>query len=118
MGMEKLLEAFVCGIPDPVVITDTDHMVLYMNQAAIDLFEGGEALLGKSLFDCHKEESGRIMEEVLERLKAGEVEVQITERQGEDPENRQRTFMRAIRDRDGNLLGYYERYMYWPKRID
>ena len=48
------------------------------------------------------------LEEVLGKLQNGEEEVQITDKS----EGKQRTFMRAIRDDDGKLLGYYERYMY------
>ncbi len=118
MDREKLLDAFVNSIPDPVAITDTDHTVLYFNRAALELFKGGEPPVGRSLFACHNRQSRRKIEAVLERLKNGEDEVRITTRQGEDPENRQHTFMRAIRNDDGELIGYYERYMYWGKRID
>ena len=119
MELEKLLDSFVNSMADPVVITGLDHKIIYMNQEAIDLFEGGAGLIGTSLFDCHKkEESNRVIREVLERLKNGETEVQITDRSGRREGHLQHTFMRAIRDRDGNLVAYYERYKYWPARID
>ncbi len=118
MDMEKLLENFANSIPDPVVITALDHTIRFVNRAAVELFKEDESLVGKSLFFCHNEESKQKIEAVLERLKNGEDEVQITSRQGENPENRQHTFMRAIRKADGALVGYYERYMYWGKRID
>ena len=119
MDREKLLDSFVNSMPDPVVITGLDHRILFLNREAINLFEDGANLVGKSLFDCHREEkSKQVIESVLERLKNGEEEVQITTRQGTEPENRQHTFMRAIRDENGELIGYYERYMYWDKRID
>ena len=118
MDMVKLLDSFVNSIPDPVVITGTDHTVLFVNRAAEKLFKEDESLVGRSVLDCHNQESRQKIEAVLERLKNGEDEVRITTRQGEDPENRQHTFMRAIRNDDGELTGYYERYMYWGKRID
>ena len=119
MELEKLLDAFVNSMPDPVAITDLDHKIIYLNQEAIDLFEGGADLIGTSLFDCHKEEkSNQVIREVYERLKAGETEVQITDRSGRKEGHFQHTYMRAIRDRDGNLVAYYERYKYWPARID
>ena len=106
-----LLESFFDSHPDPIVITGTDHTVLLMNRAAKEFFEGGRELEGKSLFSCHNENSARIMREILARLAAGEEEVRITDKPG------QRTYMRAIRDSAGKLVGYYERYTYFPERI-
>ena len=118
MDREKMLENFANSIPDPVVITGLDHTILFVNRAAVELFKEDESLVGKSLFFCHNQESKQKMETVLEQLKNGEEEVQIPSRQGGSPDNRQHTFMRAIRNADGELVGYYERYMYWGKRID
>lgn len=118
MDRETLLDLFVNSMPDPVVISDTEHKILYLNREAENLFEGGAGLPGKSLFDCHNEESRKKLVSILRRLENGEEEVQITERRGENTENIQHTFMRAIRDSEGNLVGYYERYQYWGKRID
>ena len=112
MDKRSLLEAFVENIPDPVVIADTEHLILYCNPAAKKHFENGEKLEGTSLLDCHNADSRRKMAEVLEKLRNGEEEVQITDKPG------QRTYMRAVRDSLGNLLGYYERYTYFPKRVD
>lgn len=105
-----LLEAFLDSHPDPVVITGVDHVVLYMNLAAKEFFKDGSGLEGKSLFSCHNEESKRKMETVLARLAEGEEEIRITDKPG------QRTYMRAIRDSAGELIGYYERYTYFPER--
>ena len=113
MSKESLLEAFANSIPDPVVIADTQHKVIFINKAAREHFENGDNLLGRSLMECHNADSKHKMEEVLAILSQGEEdEVQITDKPG------QRTFMRAVKNSRGNLLGYYERYMYWPKRID
>jgi PAS domain S-box-containing protein len=113
MEKENLLRAFVDSIPDPVVIADKGHKIIHVNRAARDLFEGGDRLSGRSLLECHNEDSKRKLAEVLEALDTGgKEEVQITEKPG------QRTFMRAVRDESGNLLGYYERYVYFPKRVD
>ena len=119
MDREQLLDAFVNSMPDPVVITGLDHRIIYMNREAINLFEGGADLIGSSLFDCHKEEkSNQVIREVFERLQNGEEEVQITDRSGRREGYFQHTYMRAIRDSEGKLVAYYERYKYWPGRID
>ena len=64
MDMQKLLVAFANSIPDPVVITGTDHTVLFVNSAAVDLFKEDESLVGKSRFSCHKDESNHKIEQV------------------------------------------------------
>ena len=114
MDKKDLLIAFVNSIPDPVVLADTEHVILHANPIAEEIMNEGKPLEGQHMFDCHNDESKRILDEVLVKLQGGEEEIQITEKS----EGKQRTFMRAIRENSGALLGYYERYMYWPKRID
>ena len=46
----------------------------------------------------------RIILDVVEAFKRGEDEKMILNNE------RRRTFMRAVRDKDGNLMGYYERF--------
>jgi DUF438 domain-containing protein len=75
-----------------------------MNRAARERYRGRPAEVGRSIFDCHNESSNRVIRDVFEHLKAGEEEQLIT-----DDENH-RVYMRAVRDKDGNLIGYYERF--------
>ena len=51
-----------------VVICDPDHMIIYMNPAAISRYEkwGGEALVGKCLMGCHNEKSCEMIEKVVD----------------------------------------------------
>ena len=46
-----------------VVVCGLDHTILYMNPAAVTLYEkwGGAALLGKSLLDCHNAASAAVI---------------------------------------------------------
>ena len=92
------------GLVDPVLVADTEHVVVYMNSAAVAHYTGGEALMGTSLLDCHNENSRKVMIEVLAALQAGE-----EERLTLDSEE-SRIYMRAVRDGSGELVGYYERY--------
>lgn len=41
---------------NPIVLWDTNHIIGYMNPAAIDQYAyyGGEALVGKSVMGCHR----------------------------------------------------------------
>ena len=99
--------AILDGLHEPVVFADTDHIIRYMNQAGVAQYQksGGYALIGQSLMDCHNEHSCRIIREVFDRMvNEGVDEVEIYRRPGRI------AYMTAVRDENGKLLGYYERY--------
>ena len=98
------MAALLDSIKDPVLFADTQHVIRYMNKAAIAHFDDGAALLGRSLLDCHNENSRRKIVEISAAMHVGEDERLISE------DDKQRIYMRAVRDADGRLLGYYERY--------
>ena len=99
------MSALLDSLKDPVLVADTEHTILYMNRAAIAHYKEGEGLLGRSLLECHNERSCRMIVEILAAMQQGGVEEQLIT---DDEEHR--IFMRAVRDSDGRLLGYYERY--------
>jgi len=104
MADRALMAALRDSIKDPVLFADTQHVIRYMNKAAITDFDDGAALLGRSLLDYHNEDSRRKIIEISAAMEAGEDERLINEN------DKQRIYMRAVRDADGKLLGYYERY--------
>lgn len=99
-----LAAAVLDSLTDPILVADTDHVVIYMNRAAVLHYTGGAELLGTSLLDCHNERSRGIILETLEALTEGEEERLISST------SERRIFMRAVRGRDGSVIGYYERY--------
>jgi len=99
-----LLAALLDSMKSPVLFADTEHITRYLNRAAVAHYEEGEALIGRSLLDCHNAESQRLIHEVFAALQAGEDERLITDNE------KHRIFMRAVRDPAGRLIGYYERY--------
>ncbi|MBD3334091.1 MAG: PAS domain-containing protein [Candidatus Eisenbacteria bacterium] len=101
---EKLLHRFLDSLKDPFLFADTSHTIRYMNAAAKRHYSEGEKLLGRSLLDCHNSESGRLIREILAAMRAGEEERLITDNE------KHRIYMRAVRDENGALIGYYERY--------
>jgi len=103
------LLAILDSLPDPILVADTDHVTRYMNRAAIDFYTGGADLISRSLLDCHNDQSQREMVEILAAMHAGEQERLIT------LTDEKRVYMRAVRDPDGKVLGYYERYE-WLKK--
>ena len=99
-----LLEA----IPYPVLFADLSHTVRYLNRRAKFEYEellGRRNLLGSSLLDCHNEQSGQKIREIVARFErnGGEEFLTVTTRN-------QRVYMTPVRDESGTLVGYFERY--------
>jgi hypothetical protein len=99
------LAAILDSLQEPILVADTDHVTRYMNQAAVEHYEGGESLIDRSLLDCHNKESQQMMVEILVAMQSEDLD----ERLITDTED-ERIFMRAVRDATGMVLGYYERY--------
>jgi len=92
MSEPSLLEAILDSLSEPILVADTDHIIRYMNRAAIAHYSGGKALLGRSLLDCHNPRSQEIILRVLEELRAGAEERLISENE------ERRVYMRAVRN--------------------
>ena len=95
-----------------VVICDLDHKIIYMNPVAVKRYEkwGGKDLLGRSLLDCHNEKSRECIYRVLEWFKVSK-ENNIVYTFYNQKENKD-VYMVALRDDEGNLIGYYEKHEY------
>ncbi len=103
----ELAIAILDSVPARIVYADTDHVVRYLNAVALRHYKQGAGLIGASLLDCHNEASCALLRAGLEQLRAGADEVFSAEVPG------RRTFMVAVRDRQGALLGYWARYEEW-----
>lgn len=75
-----------------------------MNEAGKKHYARFGNIIGKSLFACHGRSSTSRIKEIFAQLQAGAEEVLYTEN------DKQRVYMRAVRDCSGKLIGYYERY--------
>jgi len=104
MTDNSMLLAFLNSLKNPFVFADANHVIRYMNRAAIAHYEEGASLMGRSLFDCHNEQSRQVIEETLAAFHAGEDERLITD------DDKHRIYMRVVRDEAGEVIGYYERY--------
>lgn len=108
MEESKITKLLLEAIPYPVVFADVNHTILFMNRRARFEYEdqrGHRNLLGSSLLDCHNEKSCQMIREAVERFKnhGGEEFLLVTTRN-------QRVYMTPVRDEDGTLVGYFERY--------
>jgi DUF438 domain-containing protein len=101
-----LLGSLLDSMKHPVLFVDTDHIIRYMNRTAVVHYakDGGEKLIGTSVLDCHNEQSRAMIHEIFAAMREGLEERMITDNE------KHRIYMRAVRDGDGKLLGYFERY--------
>jgi DUF438 domain-containing protein len=107
---DKLLALILDSLKDPVLFADTAHITRYMNKAAIAFYDGGADLVGRSLMDCHNENSRKMMRDLLADLQSSGDEEKLF-----STKEKEKVFMRAVRDGKGKLLGYYERYEKTPQ---
>ena len=95
-----------------VVICDLEHTIIYMNPAAVERYAkwGGKDLMGRSLMNCHTEKSGEMIQKVIDWFKASKdnniVYTFFNQKENKD------VYMVALRNEEGNLIGYYEKHEY------
>lgn len=109
MNLNPFFKSIIEQETVPVVICSTDHIIIYMNPAAIENYRkrGGAELIGKSLLDCHNERSVKIIKSVAAYFEKNSdndiVFTHFNEKKNLD------IYMVALRDEDNNLIGYYEK---------
>lgn len=96
----------------PVVICDLSHSIIYMNPAACKCYErfGGGKLLGGNLMECHNPKSREMILKILEWFDESKSNNRIYTYRN-DKENKD-VYMIALRDEQGELIGYYEKHEY------
>ena len=113
--MEKSMVNFFKSIVDQnrasVVICNLKLEIIYMNPAAVHSYEkrGGDMLIGKSLLECHNQESREKIQQVVDWFAADESH-NIVYTFHNDKQNKD-VYMVALRD-SGKLIGYYEKHEY------
>lgn len=112
MKLTPFFKAVLDADRAPIVLCKWGHEIVYMNPAAIKRYEkrGGEKLIGKSLLDCHNEESKKKISNVLDWFMLSKdnniVYIFRNEKENKD------VYMVALRDDEGALIGYYEKHEY------
>lgn len=95
-----------------VVICNLDHRIIYMNPAAVINYEkyGGEALVGQNLLNCHNEKSCERIRQVVDWFsQSSDNNIIYT---SHDAKRNKDIYMVALRDKEGQLIGYYEKHEY------
>lgn len=98
----------------PIVICNLEHTVVYMNPASIAGYKVN--IVGKSIKCCHNSESNEKIDSVIEWFKKSR-ENNIVYTSRNDKENKD-VYMVALRDENGNLIGYYEKHEYRNRETD
>ncbi len=108
------LSAFFKSVIDsdnaPVVICDTENVIVYINPAAAERYKkrGGYDLVGRSLLGCHNDESSEKIKKAVEWFSAGPDNNRIYEFRNEK-ENKD-VYIIALRNDKKELIGYYEKH--------
>jgi len=104
MISEPIKDAILDSLKSPMLFCDLGHIIQYMNKSAATHYNQGCSLIGQSMLDCCNEESQQQMVDIVSEMKKGLEERLITDNE------KYRIYMRAVRDAQGRLPGYYERY--------
>lgn len=108
--LQEMLKSAMNHDRAPVVICDLDHTIVYMNPAAVQMYQkyGGAQLLGKSLFGCHNPQSKERIEQVVRWFSEdrGNNMIYISRNEQENKD----VYMVALRNAAGELIGYYEKH--------
>jgi DUF438 domain-containing protein len=105
---ETTLRLILDALPFPIVFVDMSHTIRFMNKRArFHYYEerGYRDLIGKSLFECHKETSKERMLDIAETLKNHGREVFLAVNA-----KNERVYVTPVRDDSGELVGYFERF--------
>ena len=90
-----------------IVICNLKHEIIYMNPAAVN--QNVVQFIGRSLLDCHNQESRDKIQKVVDWFAADESHNLVytfhNEKQNKD------VYMVALRE-EGRLIGYYEKHEY------
>ncbi len=112
MDLNEVYKSVLEADTSAIVICDLDHKIIYMNPVAVKRYEkwGGTNLLGKSLLNCHNEESRKTINKVLDYFKTS-IDHNIVYTFYNEKENKD-VYMVALRNDAGELIAYYEKHAY------
>ena len=104
--LNKLLKSIIDMDTAPIVVCDTESVVVYMNPSAIKRYH--KDLTGFNLKSCHNDESNKKIDMVLAWFLMSENN-DIVYTYHDSKENKD-VYMVALRDENGALIGYYEKH--------
>ena len=106
--INKLLKSILEQDTAPIVVCDLNHIIAYMNPSAKEQYH--KDLTGGNLKDCHNAKSNEMINKVVFWFKESK-DNNIIFTYHSDKKNKD-VYMVALRDDDGELIGYYEKHEY------
>ena len=103
--INKLFKSIIDADTQPVVVCDINSTVVYMNPASIKKYHCD--ITGKSIKDCHNSDSNDKIDRVIEWFSKSK-DNNIVHTFYDEKENKD-VYMVALRDEEGELIGYYEK---------
>ncbi len=105
------LEPWLRGLPFSLTVCDEKGTILYMNDRADRSFEsqGGKALVGSNILDCHPEPAKTRLREIVEKR---ERNVYTVEKKGT-----RRLIFQSPWYRDGVYAGFFELILPLPESM-
>ncbi len=110
MELYQFFKSIIDEDRNPVVICNLEHVIIYANPAARSAYEkhGRGPLLGTNVMDCHDNRSKMLIQIVADWF-AKDKNNNRTHTFYEKDKNTD-IYMVALRDDEGNLIGYYEKH--------
>ena len=118
MELSVFFKSIIDSDEAPVVVCSLDHTIIYMNPSAVKRYEkrGGQALMGKSLLECHNADSNGKIQKIVDWFGTdsnnNKVFTFFNEKENKD------VYMVALRSEDGTLIGYYEKHEYRSRETE
>jgi len=106
--LSKLFKSIIDQDAAPIVICDLEHTVVYMNPASVSRYHVD--ITGKSIKSCHNAASNEKIDKVVAWFAESKENNRVFTSRN-DKENKD-VYMIALRDEEGNLIGYYEKHEY------
>lgn len=106
--LNKLFKSILQQDTASIVVCNMDSVIVYMNPSAIKRYH--KDLTGSNLKDCHNAKSNEMIDKVLAWFGESK-EHNIIYTYHNDKENKD-VYMVALRDDEGELMGYYEKHEY------
>ena len=107
--LSEIMKGILDSYPYPIVFADSDYIIRYMNRYAEYHYykeRGLKDLIGKNILDCHYTEHAKNrIREAFEKMKLDGKEMFI----GVNTRN-QRGYMVPVRNDEGELIGFIERF--------
>jgi len=101
----SFFKTLVNTIPAEIVVVDTEHKIVFVNDYAQKKYLKTNLEAGMSIFECHNQEkSHQIVKEAFQKLKDGENRVYIYNSR----DTGKQVYLIGIRDSNETLIGYYE----------